>query len=249
MMYETHTQVTGATGKRKISVSPQEMAITLIRNSKVRDIEERKRLMEGGVTAIAEASHDDPMIRFVMVIEIDTRTMRKGYEDYVEAPLAQAYAELAKKRFEELGTKVYPDATFTLRLSYGTVKGYTDDDGNAIAPMTNIAGMFDRAEQQKFREPFNPPQSWKEAKDKLDMNVPFNLVSTNDIIGGNSGSPLINTKGEVIGTVFDGNIYSLSNNFVYTTEQSRCVSVHAAVIVESLRKIYGAQRIVDELGK
>jgi hypothetical protein len=109
--------------------------------------------------------------------------------------------------------------------------------------------MFDRAEQQKFKEPFNPPQSWKDAKSKLDMKVPFNLVTTNDIIGGNSGSPLINTKGEVVGCVFDGNIYSLSNNFVYTTEQSRCVSVHSAVIVECLKKIYGAQRLVDELGR
>jgi hypothetical protein len=227
--------------------SPKEWATKLIRGTKLFDIAERKRLLEGGVSAIEKSR--DPMIRFAFNIDKLSRDWRTKYETSVEAPLAQAYAELAKKRFEELGTKVYPDATFTLRLSYGTVKGYKDDDGNAIAPMTNIAGMFDRAEQQKFREPFNPPQSWKEAKDKLDMTVPFNLVSTNDIIGGNSGSPLINTKGEVIGTVFDGNIYSLSNNFVYTAEQSRCVSVHTAVIVECLKKIYGAQRIVDELGK
>jgi hypothetical protein len=115
--------------------------------------------------------------------------------------------------------------------------------------MTYIAQMYTRAERQKFKEPFAPPQSWMDGKAKLDMTVPFNLVSTNDIIGGNSGSPLINAKGEVVGCVFDGNIYSLSNNFVYTTEQSRCVSVHAAVIVESLRKIYGAEKLADELGK
>jgi hypothetical protein len=118
--------------------------------------------------------------------------------------------------------------------------------------------MFARAEQQKYKEPFNPPQMWKAANSlagtpvagkKLDMTTPFNLVTTNDIIGGNSGSPQINTKGEVVGLVFDGNVYSLSNNFVYTDTQSRCVSVHAAVIVECLRKIYNADALANELGK
>jgi V8-like Glu-specific endopeptidase len=189
------------------------------------------------------------MIKLAVAIDSESRNLRKRFGEQVEAPLEQAYAELAQKRFEQLGTAVYPDATFTLRLSYGTVKSYKDDDGKTIAPFTNIAGMFERAEQQKFQKPFDPPQSWKETKKKLDMNVPFNFVSTNDIIGGNSGSPVINTRGEVVGCAFDGNIYSLSNNFVYTEMQSRCVSVHVAVIVEALRKIYGATRIVEELGK
>jgi len=245
--------------------SPKEMAVELVCGSKVRDVAERKRLFEGGMKVI-EAS-DDPMIQGILAtnesvrdfrtehgekfesLDESARRFRKQYEDTVEAPMEKAYAELAKKRFAELGTNVYPDATFTLRLSYGAVKGYKEDNGTAIAPMTNIAGMFDRAEKQKFREPFDPPQSWKDAKAKLDMNVPFNLVTTNDIIGGNSGSPLVNAKGEVVGLVFDGNIYSLSNNFVYTEEQSRCVSVHASVIEEALRKIYGAAKLADELGK
>jgi hypothetical protein len=232
--------------------SPKEWATKLILGSKVRDVAERKRLIEGGIVAI-EAT-DDEMIRFVLEMEPRIRDFRKSYEENFEAPLEKAYAELAQRRFAEHGMNVYPDATFTLRLTYGAVKGYKDDDGTAIAPMTNIAGMFERAEKQKFKEPFDPPKSWRDnlagtPVNRLDMSVPFNLVSTNDIIGGNSGSPLINAKGEVAGCVFDGNIYSLSNNFVYTTEQSRCVSVHAAVIVESLRKIYGAEKLADELGK
>ena len=227
--------------------SPQDMASRLIRGSKVRDISERKRLMEGGVQAINASN--DTMIRFAVEVDVTARSYRKSHEENVDAPLTAAYAELAKQRFEKLGTRVYPDATFTLRLSYGAVKGYKDDDGNDIPPFTTIAGLFDRAELQKFKEPFDPAQSWKDAKATLDMTVPFNFVSTNDIIGGNSGSPVINTRGEVVGCAFDGNIYSLSNNFVYTEEQSRCVSVHAAVIVETLRKINKAERILNELGK
>jgi hypothetical protein len=231
----------------KPEISPKELAILLICDSKVRDAAERKRIADGGIRAIKIS--DDPMIKFVRNIELTTKTIREDYENNVEAPMTAAYAELAKKRFEKLGTSVYPDATFTLRLSYGAVKGYSEDDGTDVAPVTTIAGMFDRAEKQKFKEPFDPPKSWKDGKTKLNPATPFNLVTTNDIIGGNSGSPLINAKGEVVGLVFDGNIYSLSNNFVYTETQSRCVSVHADVIVESLRKIYGADRIADELGK
>ncbi|MDR0521871.1 MAG: S46 family peptidase [Planctomycetaceae bacterium] len=227
--------------------APAAFAAELIKGSKVRDVAERKRLFEGGRKAV-EAS-DDAMIRFVRKMDKEMRNCRKQYEEKVEAPMAAAYAELAERRFAESGTSVYPDATFTIRLSYGAVRGYKDDSGADVAATTNIAGMFERAETQKFKEPFNPPQRWKEAKGKLDLSVPFNLVTTNDIIGGNSGSPLINTKGEVVGLIFDGNIYSLSNSFVYTEEQSRSVSVHAAVILESLRKVYGAARIADELGK
>ncbi|MDR0871457.1 MAG: S46 family peptidase [Planctomycetaceae bacterium] len=226
--------------------SPKELATDWILNSKVRNVDERKRLAEGGIKAI-EASQD-PMIKLVLKVESAARFARENYEEAVEAPLTAAYAELAKKRFEKLGTSVYPDATFTLRLSYGAVKGYKDDDGTEIAPVTNIAGMFDRAEKQKHKEPFDPPKSWKDGKSKLNLNTSFNLVTTNDIIGGNSGSPMVNAKGEVVGLVFDGNIYSLSNNFVYTETQSRCVSVNTDVILESLRKIYKAERIVKELG-
>jgi len=178
-----------------------------------------------------------------------SRDKRSEYEANVEAPMTAAYAELAKQRFEKFGTSVYPDATFTLRLSYGAVKGYKDDDGNEIPPFTYIGGLFERAELQGFRPPWNPAQTWKDARDTLDMTVPFNFVTTNDIVGGNSGSPVINTRGEVVGTAFDGNIYSLPNNSFYCDIQGRCVSAHVAVIVETLKKINKDERIVSELGK
>ncbi len=229
------------------SESPKELASRLIRGSKVRDVAERKRLMEGGVKAIKASS--DPMIRFAFDVDSSARSYRKGQEIKIDAPLEKAYAELAKERFEKFGTNIYPDATFTLRLSYGAVKGYAEDNGETVAPITDVAGMFQRAENHKFKAPFDPPKRWKDGKAKLEEKTPFNLVSTNDIIGGNSGSPLINANAEVVGLVFDGNIYSLSNNFVYTEKQSRCVSVHSAVIVEALRKLYGAGKLADELGK
>lgn len=226
--------------------SPKELARKVIIGSKVRDVEERKRLIEGGGKAILES--DDPMIKLVLLCEDESLFIRKTYEESVEEPLLKAYSELARKRFEELGTSVYPDATFTLRLSFGAVRGYEEEDGAWIDPITNIAGMFARAEKHDFRAPYDPPESWKKAMRELDNNCSFNLVTTNDIIGGNSGSPLINRKGQLIGLVFDGNIHSLSNNFIYTEDPSRCVSVHADVIIESLRKVYKADRLLKELG-
>ncbi|MDR2761274.1 MAG: S46 family peptidase, partial [Planctomycetaceae bacterium] len=224
--------------------SPKELAVKLISGSKLRDVAVRQKLLDGGIEAINES--DDPMIKFAIKVDSDSRKFRKDYETHFDAPMTKIYTDIAKKRLKEFGNKIYPDATFTLRLSYGIVKGY-EESGKYIQPVTNIAGMFKRAESMKFKEPFNPPKSWLENKTKLDPNTGFNLVTTNDIIGGNSGSPLINAKGEVIGLVFDGNIYSLSNNFIYTETQSRCVSVHVDVILESLKKIYNAERLVKEI--
>ncbi|MDR2643997.1 MAG: S46 family peptidase [Planctomycetaceae bacterium] len=225
--------------------SPKELATKLVSGSKLRDVAERRKLLDGGFTAINAS--DDPMIKFVLQYDSLARKYRKLYEEQFEAPMTEIYANLAKKRFQKYGDKIYPDATFTLRISFGVVKGY-EEAGKYIKPVTNIAGMFDRAESMKFKEPFNLPQSWLDNKNKLDPKTRFNLVTTNDIIGGNSGSPLINTKGEVVGLVFDGNIYSLSNNFIYTETQSRCVAVHVDVIIESLKKIYNAKRLIEELG-
>jgi len=226
--------------------SPRETAMALIRGSKLRDAEERRRLLDGGIAAI-EAS-DDTMILFALQHDPSARGARKMYEELVEAPLTAAYAELAQQRFERYGTSVYPDATFTLRLSYGTVKGYTDSDGNDIPAFTTIGGLFDRAELQGFRPPWLPAQTWMDATDTLDMTVPFNFVSTLDTIGGNSGSPVVNTRGEVIGTHFDGNRYRFPNIFVYCDERGRAIAVHAAVVVETLRKINRDERILAELG-
>ncbi|MDR1485693.1 MAG: S46 family peptidase [Planctomycetaceae bacterium] len=227
-----------------LNESPKELAVKLVSGSKLRDVAERRKLLDGGIAAI-DAS-DDPMIKFVRKYDPIARGFRKMYEEHFESPMTEAYAKLATERFKEHGDKIYPDATFTLRLSFGVVKGY-DEAGKYVKPITNIAGMFERAESMKFKEPFNPPKSWLDNKNKLAPNTGFNLVTTNDIIGGNSGSPLINKEGEVVGLVFDGNIYSLSNNFIYTEKQSRCVSVHVDVILESLKKIYNAERIIKEI--
>ncbi len=225
--------------------SPKQLATKLIRSSKIRDVAERKLLIEGGFNAVSKS--DDPMIVLAKALNSWCRDLNRKYAENVTDPMTEAYAELARRRFAEHGADVYPDATFTLRLSYGAVKGYTEDDGTEIPPTTTIAGMFDRAASHKNIEPFDPPQSWKDAKDKLDPNTVFNFVTTNDIIGGNSGSPVINRAGEIVGLAFDGNNHSLSNNFVYDEKRSRCVAVHVDVILESLRKIYKADRIVEEL--
>jgi len=232
--------------QNNIGESPRETATRLIRGSNLHDVEERRRLLEGGISAINAS--DDPMIRFALGMDAIARDVRKEYEERVEAVLTAAYAELAQQRFERYGMNVWPDATFTVRLSYGTVKGYTDSDGNAVPPFTYIGGLFDRAEQQGFRPPWLPAQTWMDAKETLDMTVPFNFVATLDTVGGNSGSPVINTRGEVVGTVFDGNIYSLPNIFVFPDEQGRTVSVHVAVVVETLKKINRDERILKELG-
>ncbi|MDR1480983.1 MAG: S46 family peptidase [Planctomycetaceae bacterium] len=224
--------------------SPKELAEKLVFGSKLRDVAVRRKLLEGGISAINAS--DDPMIKFAIDVDSIARRLRKNYENDFEAPMTAIYANLAKERFAKFGNTIYPDATFTLRLSYGAVRGY-EETGNYIKPVTNVAGMFERAESMKFKEPFNTPQNWLDNKNKLNPNTAFNLVTTNDIIGGNSGSPLINAKGEVVGLVFDGNIYSLSNNFIYTETLSRSVSVHVDIILESLKKIYNAERIVNEL--
>jgi hypothetical protein len=226
--------------------SPQEAATLLIQNSKLRDVEERRRIVEGGMAAIGAS--DDPMIILAWIVDPISREIREHYETRVLAQKAVAYAEIAQRYYEEHGRHRFLDATGTLRLSYGVVRGYVDSHGRDIPPFTYIPGIFVRAEEREFRYPYSLPQNWLDARDTLDPTVPFNFVSTHDIVGGNSGSPVINTRGEVVGTVFDGNIYQLPNSFVYTDEQMRSVSVHVAVVIESLRKIYGATRILEELG-
>jgi hypothetical protein len=180
---------------------------------------------------------------------VDTaRELRKTYEEKIEEPNRQAYAKLANARFAIEGTNQYPDATFTLRLAFGIVKGYMQD-GRMIPPWTTIGGVFERAAEHGNKEPFRLPPLWIERKEKLNLNTPFNFVCTADIIGGNSGSPVVNRAGEVVGIIFDGNIESLVLDFVYTAEVARAVAVHSAGIKESLLKVYDAQVLVDELGR
>ena len=224
--------------------SPRDRAMELVKGSKLSDVERRKKLADGGKEALNES--DDAMIALAQLVDGPARELRKTYEEKIEESLRQAYADIANARFELYGTDVYPDATFTLRLALGTVKGYTEL-GERVPPWTVIEGAYERADAHKHEPPFQLPESWMEKKTALDLQTPFNFVSTNDIIGGNSGSPVVNRKGELVGIIFDGNIYSLVLDFAYMDEQARAVSVHSAGIMEGLRNVYKAKDLVDEL--
>ena len=222
--------------------SPTERATELIRGSKLADVEVRRKLVEGGRKAV-EAS-DDPMIRLALLVDEPARKVRKEYEEQVDEPQRQAYGKIAKAQFALYGDKIYPDATFTLRLAFGTVKGFREK-GQQIPPWTTIGGAYKHSDEHGNVYPFALPKRWNERKEDLDLDTPFNFVSTADIIGGNSGSPVVNRKGEIVGIIFDGNIQSLVLDFVYSDEQSRAVSVHSSAILEALRKIYGAKRVLS----
>ncbi len=221
--------------------SPRERAFDLVSGTKVKDPEFRKTHFEAKT-----APADDAMIAVAKVVDEASRTLRKKFETEVDEPKRQAASALAKARFALDGTDSYPDATFTLRLSYGTVKGFKED-GKDVPAFTTMAGLYDRSKEQSNVGPFELPKRWVEKKDKLDLKTPFNFVSTADIIGGNSGSPVVNKKGEVVGLIFDGNIQSLVLDFVYEGEISRAVSVDSRAIIESLRKVYDAGWLADEL--
>lgn len=224
--------------------SPVERASQLIRGTKLADVAFRKKLAEGGRDAMTAC--DDPMIQLAKLVDAPARELRKIDEQQIDEPMRQAYAKIAQAQFKVLGPDTYPDATFTLRLAYGTVRGY-EEQGTHIAPLTTIGGAFTRAEEHRNREPFRLPESWMKHRGDLDLSCPFNFVSTADIIGGNSGSPVVNRAGELVGIIFDGNIESLVLDFAYTDEKARAVSVHSRGIIEALRKVYGAQGLVDEI--
>jgi len=164
----------------------------------------------------------------------------------VDSVERRAGATIARTKFERAGFTQPPDATFTLRLSYGAVKGY-EEHGKRISYFTTFAGGFQHAADHGNQQPYRLPPSWMQAKSKLKLTTPLNLVSTTDIIGGNSGSPTVNRKGEVVGIVFDGNIQSLAWNFVYEDKEARSVHVDSRGIVEALKTIYGATGLVQEL--
>jgi hypothetical protein len=207
-------------------------------------VAERKRLVDGGKKAVEESK--DPMILLALRVDRVARALRKRYEEEVEEPERQAYAEIAKVRFALLGKSVPPDATFTLRVAYGVVKGY-EAEGQEVPFATTFAGLFERAEKQRYREPFELPDRWLKGKAGLDLATPFDFVSTADTIGGNSGSPVLNRAGEFVGINFDRNRFGLVRNFVYTDEQARHIAVHSRAILEALRKLYDAAGLVAEL--
>jgi Peptidase S46 len=221
--------------------SPEDLATRLVKETRLKDVETRKALWEGG--AAATLASKDPLILFAKAVDSDARAIRKRYEDEVEAPLKRNGELLARLRFELYGTSMYPDATFTLRLNFGTVRGW-EEPGKTVTPVTVIGGAYDRA---TGREPFALPPSWLKAKGSLALDTPFNFASDNDIIGGNSGSPVVNAKAEVVGLIFDGNIHSLGGDYGFDLTKNRAVSVHSAALLEALAKIYGADRLVQEL--
>ena len=221
--------------------SPQDLASELVKGTKLKNVKVRQQLFDGGAAAIAASK--DPMILFARAVDPEARAARKLYEDRVEGQAKKASELIARAQFQLQGTSTYPDATFTPRLSYGQVKGY-QENGRTVPPFTYMDGAFDR---HTGREPFALPQSWLAAKPRLNLQTPMNLVTTNDIIGGNSGSPLFNAKAEVVGLVFDGNIQSLGGDYGFDEAVNRTVSVHSAAILEALRNIYKASRIVEEL--
>ncbi|HVK12289.1 MAG TPA: S46 family peptidase [Gemmataceae bacterium] len=224
--------------------SPAKQADALLA-TKLFDPAERKRLVDGGAAAVAASA--DPMIVFARAIDPEARDLRKRFETEVEEPERQAYAELAKVRFAVLGKSVPPDATFTLRLAYGVVKGY-EAEGQQVPFATTFGGLYERAAAQKYKEPFELPERWKAGKGKLDLSTPYDFAATSDTIGGNSGSPVLNRAGEFVGINFDRNRFGLVRNFVYTEVQARHVSVHSKGILEALRKLYDCPALVKELG-
>ncbi len=224
--------------------TPQDAAKQLVSGTKLSDPALRKSLIEGGQAAI-DASND-PMIVMARRIDPIRREQIKWFEDNVQSVAQRAGELLGKARFAVYGKDAYPDATFTLRLSYGQVQGYPMN--GTIAPYkTTFYGLYDRAASFDYKTPFDLPKRYMDGKDKLDLSTPFNFVTTNDIIGGNSGSPVVNRYGDIVGLIFDGDIESLVGDFVYDSYQNRAVAVHTAAMTEALQKLYGAQKLVDEL--
>jgi peptidase S46-like protein len=222
--------------------TPEQAADAYVTHTKLDDPAERKRL---AASVEAVNASNDSMLVLAKILDQPARDIRKKFEDTVEAVLNADKPKLAEAHFAAFGANEAPDATFTLRLSYGEVKGYEDDRGKQVPYATNFEGLYKRA---TGKDPYILAPSWLNAKSKLDLSTPFDFVSTADIIGGNSGSPTVNAKGEIVGIVFDGNIQSLPNDFQYTDTQARAVHVSSQAIVEALKKVYTADRLVDELG-
>jgi hypothetical protein len=221
--------------------SPESLATRLIAETKIDDAEVRKRLWQGGKAAV-DASLD-PMIEFARAVDADARSIRRRFDDEVEAPIAAAAQRIAAARFKAYGTNVYPDATFTLRLNYGTVQGWVED-GTPVEPFTHLNRAFERA---TGASPFKIPASWIRVKEKLDMRTPFCISTNNDIVGGNSGSPLIDADGRIVGLMFDGNIHSIAGRYWFDAANNRASAVHPAIIREALDKVYGAKSLLTEL--
>ena len=223
--------------------SPEQIADEIVNGTKLGDPATRAKLLDGGAAAIHASS--DPALVFARKLDGPARAVKTDFDNNVKAVLTQNAAKIAAAKFALQGTSSYPDATFSLRLSYGTVKGY-EQNGEFIQPFTDFAGAFAR---ETGAYPFVLPDSWRKAKDSMDLKTHLDVATTNDIIGGNSGSPLINKAGQAVGLIFDGNIQSLGGDFGYDGAQNRAVAVDVTAIKEALSKIYHVDRLVKELSK
>ena len=224
--------------------APQQAAADLVNGTKLADPAVRRKLVGGGQAAVDASA--DPLIVLARKLDPLRRELLKWTEDNVESVDERAGEQLGRARFAVYGKSTYPDATFTLRLSYGQMKGYPMN-GTEAPYKTTFFGLYDRAYSFDLAFPFNLPPRYLEARSRLDLATPLDFVSTNDIVGGNSGSPVINRNAEIVGLIFDGNIESLVGDFVYDGETNRAVAVHTAAMTEALRRIYNAQRLVNEL--
>jgi hypothetical protein len=223
--------------------SPEQLATRVVRGSKLADPKQRLRLLDGGAAAVQAAK--DPMIALAAVVDAEARAVRKRMEDEVDAVVTRAHETIQAARFEIYGTTQYPDATFTPRVNWGKVRGWTEPSGRVVTPFTTFGGAFER---HTGAEPFALPKSWLDAKPRLALDASFNFSSDNDIIGGNSGSPALDAQGRLIGLVFDGNIHSLGGDYGFDTALNRAVFVDARAIVHALDVVYGQADLLRELG-
>jgi hypothetical protein len=224
--------------------APNDAAAALVNGCKLADPAVRHKLVDGGEAAVAAS--DDSMIVLARQLDPARRELIRWNEDNVQSVEQRAGEQLGRARFAAYGKFAYPDATFTLRLSYGQAQGYAMN-GTKAPYKTTYFGLYDRANSFDFKGPFALPPRYAENRDKLNLSTPLDFVTSNDVVGGNSGSPVINRNGEIVGLVFDGNIESLVGDFVYDSATNRTVAVHTAAMTEALRKIYNAGALLKEM--
>jgi hypothetical protein len=223
--------------------APADRAAAIIGGTRLKDVEYRKKLYAMSPGELAKI--DDPMLKIARIIDPDARAVRKQVEELDEVK-QQAQALIAKVRYAKHGSTVYPDATFSLRLAFGRVKGY-EENSQQVPAFTTIGGMFARSDSHERRVPFDLPPSWAEAKSRLNLETPYNFVSTAESVGGNSGSPVLNRDGEFVGIIFDGNIQSMIAPYAYSEIQARSISVDVRAVLEALKNVYRADALVEEL--
>jgi len=222
--------------------SPQTFALNIIAGTRLGNAALRMRLWNGGEAAVNASP--DPMIQLARSIDAQARALRQRYEDEVEAPMQLASEQIARARFAASGTSAYPDANFTLRLNAGSVQGWRENDAS-VAPFTQLGGLFTRA---SGADPFELPPRWLSARGRLNPDTPLNISTSNDIVGGNSGSPLLDARANITGVIFDGNIHSIAGAFWYNPAVNRAVAVDTTALLEALRVVYDARALLSELG-